>query len=463
MEYDKSRRSFIGKVSAGTIAYMAAYTMPVFARTTNDPDTLAILGGTPVRDRMKWPEWPYRNQQIIDNLTETTNSGIWSRVDSPHGRVASWEDDFKALIGTNYCVATGSGTQAISTCMFALGIGPGDEVITSPYTDMGTVSAILTCQALPVFADLDPDTYQLDPKEVELKITSRTKAILPVHILGAPCDMGSIMAIAKRHGLFVVEDAAQAHLATFRGQHVGTIGNLGCFSFQASKQIPCGEGGAVAGNDEKLMDTVYTVMNHGTARTAKKDWKGRVLGEHVTIGPKYRMNEFQAAVLQGQLSTIRKRFDKRMENGSYLTGLLKGFPGLTVQKKYEGTDSVAHYLFGMRYNKEYFDNIPRDLFLKAINAEGVGLTGYISNGLHREPWVDNIMERKVYNTMIGKQRMKEWRESMRNFPMCDKVCAEMAGLYAVGTLLGTKRDMDTIAEAVMKVYKNRDKLSKVKI
>lgn len=460
MTYKPGRRDFITKVSAGTLAYLAAYHTPSFARSSNDPDKLAILGGIPVRDKMTWPQWPYRNQKMIENLSDTTNSGIWSRIDAAKTKVSQWELDFAAMTGAKFAVATGSGTQSLSTSLFALGIGPGDEVITSPYTDMGTVSAIITCHALPVFVDLDPFSFQLNAKDVESKINSRTKAIIPVHMLGAPCEMERIMAIAKKHHLYVVEDAAQAHLASYKGKLVGNIGNLGCFSFQGSKQISCGEGGAVIGNNEQLMDNVYSVMNHGTARAPMTDRNGKIIGDHVRIGPKYRMNEFQASVLNGQQDTIKQRFDIRNNNAIYLREQLKDFPGMEVQKMYEGTDNASYYLFGMSYKKEYFNNTDRSIFLKAINAEGVGLSGYISQGLHKEPWTDYILGLQGYKSMFGKKRLQQWKESL-HLPECDKACGHMAGLYAVGTLLGTRKDMDSVIEAIMKVYKNRDQLAKL--
>jgi perosamine synthetase len=460
MKHIPGRRDFIGKVSAGTLAYLAAYSIPSFARTSNDPGKLAILGGIPVRDKMTWPQWPYRNQKMIDNLSNATSSGIWSRIDAEKTRVSQWELDFAAMTGAKYSVATGSGTQSLNTSLFALGIGPGDEVITSPYTDMGTVSAIITCHALPVFADLDPYSYQLNAEDVESKINARTKAIIPVHMLGAPCEMERIMAIAKKHNLYVVEDAAQAHLACYKGTKLGNIGNLGCFSFQGSKQVSCGEGGAVIGSNAQLMDKVYSVMNHGTARSPIVDQDGKIIGDHVRIGPKYRMNEFQASILNGQQDTIQQRFDLRNNNAVYLREQLKDFPGLKVQKMYEGTDSAAYYLFGMSYQKEHFNNADRDIFLKAINAEGVGLSGYISQGLHKEPWTNYILGLRGYRSMFGKKRLQQWEKDLHK-PGCDKACAHMAGLYAVGTLLGTKKDMDSVVEAIMKVYKNRDQLSKI--
>src|SRR5690606_3703803 len=190
----------------------------------------------------------------------------WSRIQSANGTVSTFEKEFAKQLGCGYSVGTGSGTQALSTAVLALGIGPGDEVITSPYTDFGTISSILTSRALPVLVDLEPDTYQLDPAEVEKRINKNTKAIMPVHIFGVACDMERIMAIAKKHDLKVIEDACQAPLARYQGRGLGTIGDVGCFSFQASKPIACGEGGAVVGNDEQLMDECYTVQNRGANR-----------------------------------------------------------------------------------------------------------------------------------------------------------------------------------------------------
>jgi dTDP-4-amino-4,6-dideoxygalactose transaminase len=201
-------------------------------------------------------------------------------------------------------------------------------------------------------------------------------------------------------------------------------------------------------------------MNHGTARSPIVDQDGKIIGDHVRIGPKYRMNEFQASILNGQQDTIQQRFDLRNNNAVYLREQLKDFPGLKVQKMYEGTDSAAYYLFGMSYQKEHFNNADRDIFLKAINAEGVGLSGYISQGLHKEPWTNYILGLRGYRSMFGKKRLQQWEKDLHK-PGCDKACAHMAGLYAVGTLLGTKKDMDSVVEAIMKVYKNRDQLSKI--
>lgn len=449
-----TRRNFITALSAGSFAVAASGIMPGYGSILNKRHgKLAVLGGPPVRppDRIG-PPWPYVDEHVVQSVVETTKSRIWSRIQSRNGTVPTFEQEFARLMGAKHCVGTGSGTQALSTCVEAMGIGPGDEVITSPYTDMGTISSILTSRALPVMVDLDIDSYQMDPDEVEKHITENTKAIMPVHIMGLPADMERIMAIARRHNLKVIEDACQAPFARYRGQGLGLIGDLGCFSFQASKAIACGEGGAVIGNDDDLMDQCFTVHNRGSSRK----------GLNERIGPKYRMNEFEGAVLLGQLPGARDRFQLRNENADYLSSRLKDFPGLVPQKQYEGTENGSYYHYAMSYRKEHFDNADRSQFLKAITAEGMPFGSYIRNGLHREPWVDYVLNLPEYKTMYQASRLKQYREQL-SLPNCDKICDEtLVSFWGSGALLGTKQEMDNIIDAIMKVYENRDKLRSVR-
>jgi perosamine synthetase len=449
---DFTRRRFIATVSAGTVA-AAAGSLPSFGNITILPQAkgkLAILGGTPLRQNKSWPEWPYVDESMVDAIAKTTRSRIWCRIQSEHGTVPTFENEFAKLMDAKFAVATGSGTQALSTCVEALGFGPGDEIITSPLTDPGTLSSILTSRVLPVFADLDRESFQIDPDDVERKITENTKAIMPVQMGGQPCNMDRIMAIAKKHNLKVIEDAAQAHLAVYKGKKAGTIGDLGCFSFQASKTISCGEGGAVIGNDEALMDKCFTVQNHGTNR------KGRT----VVIGPKYRMNEFEAAILLSQLGGVKQRFETRNRNASYLNNGLKGFPGIVPQKLYEGTESGSYYLYMTTYKKEHFNDAPRARFLKALEAEGVSLSTYLAMGLHREPWPDHVLALREYQKMYTPARLKSYREQL-SLPNCDRVIDDVAMIWASGPLLGSKEDMDDVINGIMKVHENRDQLSKI--
>ena len=290
---DLSRRKFLKDAAAASLVTVAATSLSAFSPFeihNVDRGKLAILGGKPVRPAGPMgPSWPYVDGRMVDGIVKTTQSGVWSRIQQG-AKTPSFEKDFASLIGAGYSVATGSGTQALSTCVYAMDIGPGDEVITSPYTDFGTISSIISAHALPVLVDIEPDTYQLDPDEVEKRINENTAAIMPVHIFGVACNMERIMSIARRHNLKVIEDACQAVLAKYQGKALGTIGDVGCFSFQASKAIASGEGGAVVGNDEGLMDKCYTVQNRGNSRKGTFD----------LIGPKYRITEFQTAILEGQ-------------------------------------------------------------------------------------------------------------------------------------------------------------------
>jgi dTDP-4-amino-4,6-dideoxygalactose transaminase len=418
--------------------------------TGRSTSELAILGGEPVisNSTTAMMPGPYVDEKMIESIAKTTKSGIWCRIQSPTGTVPTFEKEFAKFMGTNFCVSTGAGTQALNTCVEALGIGAGDEVITSPYTDIGTVSAIVFSRALPVFADLDRESFQLDPDEVEKKINEKTKAIIPVHIGGQPANMERIMAIAKKHKLIVIEDACQAHLTEYQGKKLGTIGELGCFSFQASKNIACGEGGAVIGNDETLMDRCFAVMNHGTTRT----------GQHALIGPKYRMNEFEAALLLPQLDTLKERHDKRNENAWYMRGKLRDFPGITSQKLYEGTGTSAWWLYMASYKKEKFNNAGRDNFIKALNAEGVKASSYIKYGFHKSEVIQNhILDLKVYKKFYSAERLKKYRDELA-CPVCDKVCDEEMITFDIPAA-PDRNYLDKMFDAIVKVYENRNKLT----
>ena len=429
-----------------------ALTVPgvvVRGNPTKATSQLAILGGEPIRKGKSWPPWPYRDDSVVDSVVRTAKSGVWSRIQSKTGNVPTFEKKYAELMGAKLCVGTGSGTQALHTCVEALEIGPGDEVITSPYTDPGTLQGILCARALPVLADLDAESFQLDPADVERRITENTRAIIPVHIMGQPCDMKRILAIAKKHNLKVIEDTCQGHLAEHQGQKLGTIGDLGCYSFQASKTIACGEGGAIVGNDEQLMERCRTVQNHGTSARGTE-----------VIGPKYRMNEFEAAVLLGQMAGVTERFEKRKQNAAYLSSKFKGFPGLVPQKLYDESDVGAYYVYGMTYDKQHFNGASRHVFIKAMRAEGIGFSEYIRPGLHKEPWVDTILNARVYQHMYSAQRLQQYREQ-NHCPVCDEVCEKTVAFWSSGILLAEKEDIDQIADAVFKVHENRDKLKQL--
>ena len=226
---DFSRRKFIETTATGTAAVAVSASIPAFGNITpvrNETEKLAILGGTPAAPDKKWPDWPYIDEKVVEEVVKTTRSGIWCRIQSPNGTVPTFEKELAKVYGIKNTVSTGSGTQALNTVVEALELGPGDEIITSPYTDPGTIQSILVSRALPVMADLDTESFQLDPDDVERKITKNTKALMPVHMMGQPCNMERIMEIAKKHNLKVIEDSAQAHFAEYQGKRIGALINF---------------------------------------------------------------------------------------------------------------------------------------------------------------------------------------------------------------------------------------------
>jgi dTDP-4-amino-4,6-dideoxygalactose transaminase len=247
-----TRRNFIGRAAAGSVAlgWLGGHRATrAFAAESAKP---ALLGGTPVHAG-GWAKWPQWREAWEPELLKVWRSGRWFRGSDVH--VAEFERGYAQLLGAKRCLATASGTTALIVSLHVMDVDAGDEVIVSPYTFSASYNAILNHKALPVFADTDPATLTMDPESIESRITERTRAIMPVHIFGMPCDMDPIIAIARKHKLAVVEDACQAWLAEYKGRKCGTLGDLGCFSFQESKHLPSGEGGAITSMSEELIDS----------------------------------------------------------------------------------------------------------------------------------------------------------------------------------------------------------------
>src|SRR5436190_7715667 len=242
--------------------FLAAAPLAGAALAADAPgDRPAILGGAK-QHPTAFPSWPVFDQTEERAILETLRSGKWDRGNGKN--VARFEEAYAQLTGAKTCLATANGTSALITSINAMGIEAGDEVIVPPYTFIATVNAVLRQNALPVFVDTDPETFQMDARKLEAAITPRTRAIIPVHLGGNVCDLDAILPIASRHNLPVLEDACQAHLAEWRGRKVGTYGQAGCFSFQASKNLNSGEGGAILTNDEDFRERCYTFHNNGS-------------------------------------------------------------------------------------------------------------------------------------------------------------------------------------------------------
>ena len=439
-----TRRQFLTSGSAGALA-AAAY--GAAAPAVQTAGALAIKGGKAVRTD-PWPPWPIWDRGAEEHVLSILRSGRWFR--NWGNTVTQFEEKYAALLGAKRCLCTVNGTNALLTALHALDIGVGDEVIVSPYTFIATYNVVIGSCALPVFADTDPETFQIDPDKIEERITERTRAILPVHILGLPADMDRIMAIAEKHNLVVIEDACQAWLAEWRGRKCGTIGTLGCFSFQNSKHLACGEGGAVVGNDDELMDRCHSYHDCGRPYRSVKATSG-----YPIIGTNRRLTEFQAAILLNQMQRLESDAQRRAENAAYLTERIQGIPGIIPHKLYQGTTLAAYHLYPFRYKQEAFDGVPFGRFTAALNAEGVPAGGGYGPQ-YRDGLIEAMLTSKNFRRSFPEKRLREYREQL-DFPGNDQLCREAVWIPQ-NCLLTDRKAMDDIANAMRKVYEHRREL-----
>lgn len=290
---------------------------------------------------------------------------------------------FRQVCPLKYVQTCSSGTAALHIAVAACGVGPGDEVITAPITDMGTVIGILFQQAVPVFADLRPGDYTLDVAQVERRITPKTKAIIAVHMLGNPCDLDALKALAQRHRLVLIEDCAQAWGARYRGRPIGTVGDAACFSLQDSKHITCGDGGMVASNDERFGPLLLRFADKGFDRVGRADFG--------VLAANHRMSEPQAAVAAGQLPRLESIASRRASLGRLLTERIAGIPGIQVHEvRAEDRCVYWHHMFRLRPDAFRCE---RAGFVKALIAEGVSA----STGLMQGPlYLKSVFQKHAF-------------------------------------------------------------------
>jgi perosamine synthetase len=449
-----TRRTFMGVV-AGSAAVLAR---PVRARAakasgggaTSEP---ALLGGQPVR-RDPFPDWPIAGAEEEQALLGVARSGKWGR--SGGQQVARFESAYAALTGAKHCLATANGTSALLTALAALDVGPGDEVIVPPYTFVATINVVLLRHALPVFVDSDLDTFQIDARKVAAAITPQTRVIVPVHLGGSAADLDRILAAASARNVPVLEDACQAHLAEWKGRKVGTYGKAGAFSFQASKNLNSGEGGALLTNDEAFVETCYTF--HNNSRTRQNT--GGAAFTYRGSGANLRLTEFQAAILLAQMTRLEAQAKTRDQNGAYLSTMLREIPGITPAQMYDGCTRNAYHLYMCRYDASQFAGLSRDGFLKALRAEGIPASGGYTP-LNKEPFLAETLASRGYQRIYDAKTLRAWQE--RNAcPQNDRLCGEAIWLTQ-NMLLGPRGDMDHIAEAMRKIQTHASRLTSLSL
>ena len=392
--------------------------------------------------------WPVFGDADEQRLVRALRSGKWGKL---HGdEVAEFERRFAAMHDCKHAIGVVNGTVSLRIALMAMGIKAEEEVIVPPYTFLATATAVVEANAVPVFADIELETYNLDPKAVEAAITPKTRAIIPVHMAGQPADMDALMAIAKKHNLVVIEDAAHAHGAFYKGRGVGSIGRMGSFSFQSSKNLTSGEGGIITTNDDQLAAACRSIHNCGRI-------EGGVWYEHHVISANYRLGEFQGAVLNAQLDRLEEQTKTRDWNGQYLAAKLSKIPGIHPQRRTAEATRHSYHLFLFRIDSKAF-GAPRAAILQSLAAEGIPVSGGYAIPLYRQPLFLN----KAFGPYLpNASRSLDFAKV--SCPNCEKICAEQGAWLEQSIFLGSQADMDDIVRAFEKVYEHRDALGKAQL
>jgi len=400
---------------------------------------LAVKGGNPLRTE-KFPSWPQYGEKESTALQRVLESGVWGTLGSEADKFVK---SYSAYQHCKYGVAVTNGTTTLEIILRALGVGYGDEVIIPPYTFNATASSVISQGATPVFTDIEEDTFNMDPDKIESVITSRTKAIIAVHVGGRACNMDKIMEIAKKHNLYVIEDAAHSNGSEWKGKRVGSIGQAGSFSFQASKNLTAGEGGFISTNETWIFEKCWAIHHCG------RDIHNKVWYDHPHIGTNARMTEWQAAILNIQMEKLDIQIEKRMRNAQYLDSRLKEIPCIEILNRDERITRNSYHLFIFKYKSEKCKGLSREAFLRALGAEGIPCSsGYVC--LYKQHVFDSPEFRRATGSNIHYGEL--------NLEVAEKLSESEGAWLTQNLLLSEKKDMDQIADAIVKVYENADEL-----
>lgn len=398
---------------------------------------LALRGGESLRKK-PWPSWPVWDERELKMLEEVLKSGYWG---GGVGESGPWEREleerFARMHGCRFGILVSSGTTALHVAYLAAGIGPGDEVIVPALTFWATGSAALAAGATVVIVDVDPETLCMDASEVEKAVSERTKAVVPVYNYGTAPDMDELKKLGEEHGLFLIEDCARAHGFQWRGVPAGSIGDIGCFSFQQSKFLTAGEGGIVVTNSEELAEKCHAIKDCGRVR-------GKVFvegGRYWLNWFNYRVTQFQAAVLLAQLERFEEQLRRRQENSEYLTERLSEIEGVEPVRVDSRLTRHQPWPYAFLYDPRAFGNARVERFVEALAAEGIP-----ASRIDHPPLYETLARGPVGKVVRG-----------RKYPAAEQAVERVVTLPQHVFLAG-REDMDDIAEAILKVRRHCDEL-----
>ncbi len=404
---------------------------------------LALLGGVPIRTE-PFHTWPVIDDRDEQMLLEALHSGRWSRWDGTYTR--RFEEEFARFTGARYALAVSSGTGALEVAMRALGLGAGDEVIAPAYSFTAPIAAILSVGALPVLVDVSPESFCLDPTATEHAISPRTRAILLLHLGGVPCDMDRFSRIAEQHDLRLIEDAALALGTRMHDRQVGTLGDIGIFSFQAEKNLACGEGGAVVTNDDTLWHRAAEVHEYWNGHLVPHaGWTSRTLS--------YRISELQSALLISQLTRVEAQSDRRARHGALLDARVHSLPGLRPVSVPVGTTRNTRSLYLLDYDAATFGGVPKGRMIEALQAEGVpALPGY-THPIYENPIFSS------HDSSYPQLPVELAQLRPEPCPVTENLCGERAIWLRQQTLLCEEWEIGQIGDAFEKIYEHRARLA----
>lgn len=407
---------------------------------------LALLGGSPIRSR-PFPSWPQWGREEEEGLLRVLHSGKWGSL---HGsETACFEDEFARFLGARHAVAVTNGTAALEVALRAAGLQAGDEVIIPAYTFVATATAVIANGAIPRFADIDPETYNLDIESARALVNERTRAIIPVHFAGRPADMDAVLNLAARHNLIVIEDAAQAWGARWRDRCVGTYGHAGCFSFQSSKNVTAGEGGMVVTDDDTLAPLIRSFVNCGRLESGL--WYA-----HYYAGGNYRITEFQAAVLRAQLARYPRQLAQRQQSMHFLDEALAKLPGLVPLRRDPRETSHACHIYIVRLQPDRLGLPDKTSFIRALQAEGIPASSGYSLPLYRQP----LFRDRVYGPFTPWLKDRACYDDVQ-LPNTERACLIEAIWLPQSLLLAQPEDLQDVVRAFEKVIENRHELENI--